>query len=47
MEIVSEIEKGSIFKIWFPAKRLVRNKAGSAAHDIRSIPSNKTIPPIP
>ncbi len=47
LEIVSEIEKGSIFKIWFPAKRLVKNKASSTAHDISSVSSSKTIPPVP
>lgn len=45
MEIVSEIGKGSIFKIWFPAKRLIKhsihNKAPAHAD---ALP--KTIPPM-
>lgn len=45
MEIVSEIGKGSIFKIWFPAKRLIKHSIHNkpAAHaDV--LP--KTIPPM-
>lgn len=45
MEIVSEIGKGSIFKIWFPAKRLIKhsihNKTPAHAD---ALP--KTIPPM-
>lgn len=48
MEIVSEIGKGSIFKVWFPAKRLIKHLADSHTLDNASAtPSNKTIPPIP
>ncbi|SDW06256.1 phosphate regulon sensor histidine kinase PhoR [Nitrosomonas communis] len=47
MEIISEIEKGSIFKVWFPAKRLIKNKGSHLTiHDTHAMPSNKTIPPL-
>lgn len=48
MEIITEFGKGSIFKVWFPAKRLVKNKASSVIiHDTDAMSSDKTIPPLP
>lgn len=48
MEIVSETGKGSIFKVWFPAKRLILNPECHATIDrSNTMPSNRTIPPMP
>ncbi|MCW5602119.1 phosphate regulon sensor histidine kinase PhoR [Nitrosomonas sp.] len=45
MEIVSEIGKGSIFKIWFPAKRLIKHSIhNKAPAHTDALP--KTIPPM-
>lgn len=47
MEIISELGKGSIFKVWFPAKRLIRDKAHlSSINGTTSTLSDKTIPPL-
>lgn len=48
MEIVSEIGKGSIFKVWFPAKRLILHpECHSMIDRSDTMPSNRTIPPMP
>lgn len=47
MEIVSETGKGSIFKVWIPARRLVKDKTHtSLLHDTDPKYSDNTIPPI-
>lgn len=48
MEIVSEIGKGSIFKVWFPAKRLIEHPVPSNPPDNSDrMPANRAIPPLP
>lgn len=48
MEIVSETGKGSIFKAWFPAKRLVKSTVRPMpAGDTDSILPDQTLPPLP
>lgn len=48
LEIVSEKGKGSIFKVWFPAKRLVKDKIRTTAiKDTDSMLPNSTMPPLP